>query len=524
MADESCAVFGRLDGNLDPKKIHRFIVGLDATPRPMTADEAKELGDPFATLLLRNGIFPATAEACLEQIDKAAKPNSQLRRHMSFLLGETSQIPTGPNAARLRRNIRFVVTRGSDGNGPPDGPDILLSVSSADQSDIELMAWDRRRGGFNFYRAVGAGPTWVFAGNASRALADPTQGKGPFESHKSGAFLMKELKLPWQNWHSPEAPIGASAFPKNDPRLKHPWFTKKEPGGAYTFELAVARPAIERWAKARFDALAAAGTIEHPGRIMEQILGTPTANLASSNVESRRAISSKVRVDVPPSFFVDVDGLAIVGLTVPGFLFEVAPDVYAKTLKRFKVRIDDDQGFVQEGDTHFAFAVPERAFEDVVVLREAMRIGLITRRLAACLLMVDFQNPIFSRRREKLLEHVPKSAAVKNRRSRFSRAMADAILKAAEDSDEGSPEREFAALWKTGDDFEARFNRSLKKYFGAAKKLLATQNGFDDYWRLAHARRAQARENPVFKEFELVFPKSDVAKPARRMRADGTVV
>jgi hypothetical protein len=519
--DDSCAVFGQLNLSQNRNKIHRFIVGVDKKPRPMTAEEAKVLADPFATLLLRKGIFPRTAEGCLKEIDKATRRNSPLRRHMSFLLGETSQLPV---TASVRRNIRFVITRGSDGNVPPEGPDILLSVSFPDQKDIELMAWDRKRGGFNYYRAVGDGPTWVFAGNARRALVDPTQGKGPFESHKSGAFLMKELKLPWINWHSPEAPISAQAFPKNDARVKHEWFTKKEPGGAYTFEFAVARPAIERWAKKRFDTLAATGTVDDPRRIMEQILGTPTMNLASSNVESRRAISSNVPIDVPPSFFADVDGLTSeLGLAGPDFL-TVAPGIYAKTLKRFKVRLDNERGFVQDGDTHFAFAVPERAFEDVVVLREALRIGLLTRRLAASLLMVDFPNPIFSDRRAKLMDHVPSGATIKNRKSTFSRQMADAILKAAESSGQGSPEREFAERWKVGGDSNGKFNRSLRKYFAAVKKRLSSQQGFDDYWRLAHTRRLEARKNPVFKEFELVFAKSDVPNPARRMRADGTVV
>jgi hypothetical protein len=151
-------------------------------------------------------------------------------------------------------------------------------------------------------------------------------------------------------------------------------------------------------------------------------------------------------------------------------------------------------------------------------------VGLVTRRLAACLLMVDFPNPIFSERRASLLEHVPKSATVKNGKSTFSKRMADAILEAAKGSAEDSPEREFAKRWKAGTRFAPSFNRELRRYFNAVKRRLKTQPGFDDYWRLADRRRAEARENPVFAEFALLFPKSDVPRPARRMRADGTVV
>jgi hypothetical protein len=520
MADESCGVFATLDGNLDRKKVHSLVVGKDIAPRPMDPAEAeRELGDPFATLLLLKGIFPRTAQECLDKIDKATKRTNPLRRQMTFLLGETSQLP---RSANVRRAIRFVITRGSDGSGPPRGPDILLSVSFPDQSDIELMAWDRKRGGFNYYRSVGPGPSWVFAGNARAALMDPSQGKGPFESHKSGAFLMKELKLPWVNWHSPEAPILAAAFPRNDPRVRHPWFRKKEPGGAYTFEFAVARPAIERWAKVRFDELAAGGKVDDPGRILEQILSTPTANLASSITESATAKAPKVRIDLPPSFFLDVDGFAEVGIFTFEFL-DVSSRIYRKTLKTFNARLDNGRGFEKKGDSHFAFAVPEPGFEDVVALREAIRIGLVTRRLAACLLMVDFPNPIFSDRRAKLLEHVPGSATIRNGKSTFSQRMADAIIKAAEGSAEGSPEREFVKRWKAGPRFAPGFERDIRRYLRAVKKRLATQRGFDDYWRLADRRRAESRNNPVFAEFELLFPKSDIPRPARRMRADGTV-
>ena len=520
MADTSCSVFGRLDGNLDRKRIHSFVVGIDTAPRPMAREDAtRELGDPFATLLLLKGIFPRTAQQCLEELDKATKPRDRLRRQMSFLLGETSQLP---RSANVDRTIRFVITRGSDGNGPPVGPDILLSVSFPNQSDIELMAWDRKRGGFNFYRAVGAGPTWVFAGNAHAAIAGDSQGKGPFESHRSGSFLMKELKLPWQNWHSPEAPITASAFPPNDPRVAHPWFKKKEAGGAYTFELAVARPAIDRWAKRRFDELAKGGLVDDPRRVLEQVLGTPSTNLASSNKESELAISAKEQIDLPPSFFVDTDSLTEVGLNAFASLI-VKPAIYAKTLEKFNVRLDDRNGFVQKGDTHFAFAVPERAAEDVAALREAIRIGLVTKRLAACLLMVDFPNPVFSERRAKLLDHVPDSAKITNRRSGFSKRMADAIVAAAKDAGEGSPEQEFADLWKIGPRFAPAFDRALRKYLRAVKRRVGTQRGFDDYWRLADARRLESRKNPVLAEFKLAFALSDVPRPAKRMRKDGTV-
>jgi hypothetical protein len=521
MLDTSCAVFGR-DLDLEPERIHRFVVGEDPEPRPLGAAEAEqELGDPFATLLLLEGKFPRTAEQSVTAIKEAAAAGDALRDQMSFVLGEGSQIAFDDSTS-LNRGVRFVVTLGATANGPPNGPDILISVFDARDTGIELMAWDRRTGGFNYYRSVGEPPAWVFAGNSRHALSDPTRGKGPFESHKSGALLMKELKLPWINWDSPNARVFATVFAEDDDRRTHPWFTEKEPGGAYTLELAVARPAIARWAKVRFDALVAdGGKIERPARIMEQLLDTPTVNLLSSVRESESADPSGA-VELPQTFVVDADGLAEVGLDGPPE-FAVAREIYAASLQTFNVRLTDGDGFLREGDTHFAFVIPERAFEDQAVLREAIRIGLVSKRLAASLLMTDFPNPVFSTRRAALLAHVPASATVVDGVSTFSQEMADAILAAATNSPDGSPEREFEERWNVGEDFEASFNALLSTYYAAVTERLETQNGFDGYFQLAESRRQRVREMPIF-ENPLLFASADILPGARAMQPDGSVV
>jgi hypothetical protein len=508
--------------NLDPSRIHRFVVGEDAKPRALSAAEAeKELGDPLATLLLLKGTFPATAEETVTAIKGAVAQGDPLRDQMSFLLGEGSQIAFDDGPVSLNRGLRFVVTLGATANGPPDGPDVFVSVFDPASTDIELMAWDRRSGGFNFYRSVGDPPAWVFAGNSRHALTDPTRGKGPFESHKSGALLMKELKFPWINWDGPPARITATVFAASDDRRTHPWFTAKETGGAYTLELAAARPAIARWAKARFDALLANnGTVEDPARVMEQIVDSPTVNLLSSIRESESA-DPKGAVELPKTFFVDADGLAEVGLDGPPE-FSVPRAMYATSLTTFAVKLTDGGTFERAGDTHFAFVIPERAVEDQVVLHEAISRGLVSKRLAASLLMTDFPNPVFSPRRAALLAHVPAAAAVNNGASTFSQDMADAILAAAETSPNGSPEREFKERWSVGEDFLGPFNHILGAYYAAVSKRLETQNGFDDYFRLAESRRNRVRAMPIF-ENELLFARSNIPAATPSMQPDGSV-
>lgn len=514
--DQGCSVFGELQ-ELEPSSLHRFVVGEDAAPRKLSAEEAAaELSDPFAALVLTQGSFPTTATEVLASIDQATAPEDPLRKQMSFVVGEASQ---EPDPGISSRGLRLLVTRGEGS----DGPDIAISVFSPDQADgVELMAWDRSKSGFNYYRSSGSNGAWVFAGNSRHALLESTELRGPFESHPSGNIVMKELKSPWINWDSPAAFILESVFPDGDPRREHPWFLNREGQGAITLEKAVVRLSIKRWTRARFDAIAqAAGVVERPRRILAQILTTPTANLISSHIEQSVAATSQI--DLPSTFFVDQEALGILGLPQPPSFF-VSGSIYAAALEEFEVHLSDGNGFSREGDTHFVFLVPERASEDIEVLRTARDAGLVSDRLAACLLMVDFQNPLFSERREALMAHVPDAATITDGTSAFSEEMANAIVASPEASAEGSPQSEFAGHWAMGEGWREGFAPLLTGYYEAVQARLADQEAFDDYFRLAETRRERFRGFPIGQEFPLLFAQSNVIFEERAMQTDGTVV
>jgi hypothetical protein len=499
--------------------LHRFIVGVDQAPQRMSRAEVRALGDPFAVLLLAKGRFPRTAEAVVNSLRRAVPKGHALKTFRTFVVGEGSQLPATQDTARVNRTIRFIATVGRG----PQGPDVFLSVGNpTDTSGIEVMAWNRRRGGFNYYRSTGDPTMWMFAGNSRDALRAGSRGMGPFESHPSGALLMKELKVPWQNWHSPQSNIPVTAFARNDRRRRHPWFTKKDPGGAYTLEFEGARPAITRWASRRFaDLRRGGGKVADPGLIMQQILDTPTVNMVTSVRESR-ALRDRDPVDLPPTFFVDADALPLLfGLEFPP-VFVVRGKIYKRALEKFDVRIEDGEGFGQRGDTHFCFLALERAFEDQEVLREAIESGLLTRRLAACLLMVDPWNPIFSERRRALLAHVPAAATIAKGKSTFSREMATAILEAAK-GNPGSPEAEFAERWGVGAQFRRPFNRILKRYYAGVERKLKTQAGFDAYFKLLEERRLRFKDTMPIAEFPLLLPSTNIRASGRVMRPDGSV-
>jgi hypothetical protein len=514
--DEGCSAFrGLPPGALKPGTIHQLIVGHDAEVKQLTQTEAaRQLGDPFATHLLLKGTFPNTAGDILDALDEATKPGDPLRKRLFFLVGEATQIPANE---RVDRHVRFLVTTGTG----PEGPDLMFSVFHPDSEDAELMAWDRKSGGFNYYRTAIGSNGWIFAGNSRHALDPKSEFKGPFETHTSGNFVMKELKLPWVHWHSFSAPVTAAHLPKD--LREHPWVDQKDPNGAATCEIEVAIPSVTRWTKRRFaQILGKDGVVERPERVMRQVLRSDTVNLHSSETPASE-IETSGAVGLPPTFFVDSDTLTgVLGLRSPP-TFTVPGRIYAKALRTFDVRLTDANRFRRAGDTHFCFVVPERALEDVETIREAIRVGLFGERFAASLLMVDFANPVFSPRRAKLLDHAPTSARVTNGRSRFAAAMVKRILAAAEGSPENSPEREFAKRWQARNKWRSEFNRLLDDYYAGIERTISTQPGFEGVFRVAETRRNDVRDRTPLVESPLLFA---TAKPGTRMRmrSDGTAV
>lgn len=491
----TCGQLGEATGN--PDSLVRFILGVDSAPVTLGASEIGELGDAIARNVFSQGLFPRTPEELFQALDRTG---GELAAQRTFVVGEDSQLPPGTAGSGIRA---FLITRGEG----PDGPDVMVSTSRPDAGFIEVMAWDHARQGFNYYQTRDAQQPWILAGNSADALRAGSAGSGPFESHPSGNFVMKELRFPWVHWHSSAATIRADAVPTQ--LAAHPWFTGRQ--GAQDLEIAAAMPAIRRWTRARLQAgVGAGGAVEDPANIMRSFLATPTVNLISSRTQASLVLNSQVeRFDVPHAFFVDSECLReILGLPAPDpEQFTVAAPLYREVLAEHGVTIRAEGQSLLEPpqDTHFAFVVPERAFEDIETVRGAIEMGLVSQRLAACLLMVDFPNPVFSPRREALLSHVPQGATLSGGQSSFSEDFANAILASDAAANEGTPEAEFAGLWSIGDAWPEQFAPTLTSYYEAAAARLQDAAGLIEMFRLAESRRNRVRAMPIGSETDLLF-------------------
>ena len=501
----------------DPGAVYRFRMGRDPFPTRLTLDEVRAtLHDSFAQNVLGRGRSPQTGHEFLEAIRDAQSPADRLVRQRVFVVADGGQVPWSEATAGLQREFRFLVV------ASPDPGDAVLYLSTTwpfDSKDVFLqaIAWDQVAGAYQFYDRRGG--AWIWAGSSWDALDPDCRGQGPFDSHVNGALNMKELKIPWLHWHSMSAGIRDEVLAPGDALRNDPLWKAKE--SAHLLEDEIIRPGIRRWQSARLTRCMEGDRLTRLPEFMRQVLATSTVNIASSASEST-TVRAKSSVMLPMGLFVDETLIEHIGLD-PGIVRKptIPGNVYRHCVQKYNVAITDGT-FRFAGDTHFAFPVPEASFEDGLVVESLMRARVMTDKLAACLLMIDFPNPVFSVRREALLKYVPASASL-GPSSDFAPRFVAAVEAAS--AAPGTPEREFLSNWALSDNtWRAAFEQRLAAFFAAIQPRLVDPVAFEPLFELAESRRREFRKRPLH-EFKLTTPVSDIPAdaPFLELREDGSV-
>jgi hypothetical protein len=511
---------------LQPGQLYRFVMGKDPAPVPMPeADLEHVLHDPFAELILKRRVFPLTLRATLEEINKRNSDPQGMPTQKAFLVADGGQIPWAPQTSEVHREFRFAVARfrGADAT-------LLISASSVLDSEtnfLQVIGWDPVNAVYNYYDRDRTSGAWIWAGNSRDALAPETRGHGPFDSHVNGSLVMKELRAPWNNWHSMSASITEVALAPDDPLRHEPLFLNRE--SAHLLETSVVRPGIRRWNQARLDrAISTANASFSEVRLfLRQILETTTVNLTTSDQQSAM-LNDNDTLRLPTTFFLNTDSfLDTIGLEPQVGVIEVPARFYRNSLGRYEFALTDGS-YRRPGDTFFAFLCPEPAFEDLDVLALLVQRGLISRRFAACLMMVDFPNPILSKRRQSLMRYVPEVARMvagtaggpqSDLEERFAAAVAAATMVT------DSAEEEFLQNWRLPETaWQSAMERRIEGYFAELQRQAADEEGFDGWVRLAECRRREFRSRPLA-EFRLTAPVTNIpdSAPILEMHEDGTV-
>ncbi|HEX8650246.1 MAG TPA: hypothetical protein VF708_05350 [Pyrinomonadaceae bacterium] len=530
----------------EENRIHRQINGIDAVARPMTdAEIAAELNDPLALLVLRKGVFPSTLQDVLQALEAQNNSPGGLPTQSIFLVGEGSQIQFSPASSKLKRQLRYVITRSALNS---NNVDILISAGAggAPRGFVQVIAWDDKNKVFNYYERAEIN-TWVWRGNSTHALPDQTRKQGCFECHVNGSLVMKELKAPWNNWQSQNATVSPSILAPDDPLRVDPLFLNilnqvNGGRGGEDLQQFVIQPGIQRWDTARRAKMVSSkGAIKDVPFLLRQLFQTTTANLTSSSTQSNAALSSGT-VDLPLTFFINRDVLLSFQIDLdPGdlkFPIRVPAQFYLDSLNNYQFAlVDTKAGFRQPGDTFFAFLVPEPAFEDIdailsmlnpVRITSKTSASLLTPKFVASVLMVDFQNPVFSEARASLFKYVPSTGKIVNGQSDLPDRIAGAIAAAATNLPPDSPEQQFLANWNLPDDqWKKVFSDRIAAYLNAVNNQVVTAQGFDQYARLAISRRNEfmsTHATSSLGEFELLLPQTDLILAATlEMKSDATV-
>ncbi|WP_426570259.1 hypothetical protein [Streptomyces canus] len=504
LADDGCGPGSTV---LEPGRLYRRISGRDARARPVSDEELALLGDPMAVGFFRVGTFPTTVQELLSRLPATAAASRKV-----YLVSEAGQIP--PEAIG-ERDMRFAITTAVAGGQV----DLLVSTQAGGDSEegfLQVAAWDSEARVFNFYARFAS--SWVWAGNSWDALEPDSRGRGCFDSHVNGSAVMKELRIPWINWQSERATIRLA---EDDP-LRHDQLFQQV-SGAQQLELTV-RSLITRWTAARLAVVTANSVVDHPDRLLRHLFTSTAVNLTSTDRQSSNITADSPDLTLPAGFWLNqdvlFDDLRLAAQAAP----PRAPAArYLASLTRFGFRLEEKfSGFSQPGDTFFAFVVPEAAHEDNEVIRQMVRQGLVPARFAACVLMVDFPNPVFSSARSRLMQYVPTTPT---KAVELCEKVAEAILAAARTLPADSPEGRFAAHWQVPDDaWRSVFGQRVDAYLREVSRQIQTESGFDGYVRLAESRRRQFRLMRL-NEFELTLPVTNIPPdaPPLAMREDATV-
>jgi len=175
------------------------------TFRVLDDTHKSQLQDPFFRLVLA----PRPDVRKLADIEALIMGTEGQRRF--FVVSE--EIKSSVQPASRRAVIDFVGKNGTFNLSS----DVFLSFSFNSMTfpeapDLEVLAWDEVNGVYNFYKLDREGEpnqVWKLAATSRNVdTISPQQRAGTcLACHASGFPVMKELRFPWNNWHSGQSRI-----------------------------------------------------------------------------------------------------------------------------------------------------------------------------------------------------------------------------------------------------------------------------------------------------------------------------
>ena len=460
--------------SLHAQPVDVFFQAAEGGPvRPLTADEKTKLQDPVFKLVL-SGRPDVTG---LSDIEGLIQPDRSKRR--IFVVDEEIMDFRQPQE---RRSVIMFDGANQDLELPGN---IALSLPFAsdkmpDQNvELEAWGWDEQGGVYNFYKLDRQGNTtpvlsWKFRGSSKEADRLPVDSRPDtcLRCHTSGAPIMKELPFPWNNWHSVASPatyLTSSGPPEQRwPVINDPNFPQLS--GGESLEPLI-KGAIGRFNNRRLAAFVTGDpqsgvTVADAKILLKPLFDTTEINLESAQQKSGlhplpdpSTAGPSAPVQVPDNFFLQADviagtddnaGIGVAEANGIGTVATIQPAEYKALVDQAKLQLVQDDGTTLPGDTNFAWLTPTAGFAASHWVGTLIKQKIISPGLAAAVLAVDLETPIFSDRRRGLLDLVPDTFSTTPGEP-YPDKLARQVIAAIESKNPAadSAEAEFLAILKT---------------------------------------------------------------------------
>jgi hypothetical protein len=369
----------------------------DGTP---IARVVGRLDDPLANLVYKTpGGCPITADAIMNKLattdaTSCLTGSGAIGGLQTRVVSEQAQL-TGQAAGA---GYRTVTTRMCGDREPFELMFSLFGFGSQQHpvtastvpGEVEIMAFDRTAGVFNYYKEVGGKLQFFGTSNDFVALGPDgpslTDVRGCANCHTGGGPIMKELLVPWLHWEGTFSTPGAQELVMS----RQAFMGGKADG--VDMELAVVRPATERWNETRVARARERGDV---AALLRPLFCPVEVNITNPNA---LGIIGGTGVRIPSDFFLDVD----LGSFAGGSL--LIPSQHYAALAR---AISQVVPGTNTSDHLARFGLIHRSFADSDYVRQLVTTGVVDEAFVKDVLMIDFTRPVFSDDRCDLLRFAP---------------------------------------------------------------------------------------------------------------------
>lgn len=277
---------------------------------------------------------------------------------------------------------------------------------------VELIAWDKNKGLFNFYELIGDGQkgNWFYRGDSKDALDDnkdlylnPPGDRPAFGNrmrcsgcHASGGPVMKELKLPHNDWWRTTRPLSLGT---------HEASREVASLEANLIDASQFADFVKRGIN-RLEASSTYQVIKSQRTLREQ--------LRPIFCETEINLESSVQPSEAPALTVMLPTASIINpfLLEPSSQFEIEIDAakYQQKLIEFGMQFPE----TDLADADHPWLVPVKGYSDHLAIASLISTKKINEKFALDVLSTDLSTPAFSAKRCALLKLVPNTVDWKN--------------------------------------------------------------------------------------------------------------